>query len=76
MFLLVKLTILFFILSINTLSASAEETFKEQMEHLPSSINEKTKPKSLMATELADRSPKTTNTKLLDTSLDKNQSDS
>ena len=76
MFLLIKLTTLFFILSINTLSASAEETFKEQMEHLPSSINEKTKPKSLMTTEPVDRSPKTTNTKVLDASLDKNHSDS
>ena len=74
MFLLIKLTILFFILSITTLSVSAEEiskiseeTFKE-MEHPPSSINEKTRPESLMATELADRSPKTTNTKALDAS--------
>ena len=82
MFLLIKLTILFFILSITTLSVSAEEiskiseeTFKE-MEHPPSSINEKTRPESLMATELADRSPKTTNTKALDASLDKNHSDS
>ena len=76
MFLLIKLTTLFFILSINTLSASAEETFKEQTEHPPSSINEKTKPKSLMTTEPVDRSPKTTNTKVLDASLDKNHSDS
>ena len=83
MFLLIKLTILFFILSITTLSVSAEEiskiseeTFKEQMEHPPSSINEKTKPKSLMTTEPVDRSPKTTNTKVLDASLDKNHSDS
>jgi hypothetical protein len=83
MFLLIKLTILFFIFSINTLSVSAEEiskileeTFNDQMEHPPSSINKKAKPKSLMATELTNRSPKTTNTKVLDASLDKNHSNS
>jgi len=61
--------------SAEEISKISEETFKE-MEHPPSSINEKTRPESLMATELADRSPKTTNTKALDASLDKNHSNS
>ncbi|MCH2391922.1 MAG: TolC family protein, partial [Nitrospinales bacterium] len=63
-------------MSAEEISKISEKTFKEQMEHPPSSVNEKTKPKSLMTTEPVDRSPKTTNTKVLDASLDKNHSDS
>jgi len=65
MFLLIKLTALFFILAINTLSVSAEdvskiseETFKDKVEVLPSPIKD------------------TINAKVLDASLEKDDSDS
>ena len=65
MFLVIKLTVLFFILAINTLSVSAEdvsknseETFKDKVEVLPSPIKD------------------TINAKVLDASLEKDDSDS
>ena len=65
MFLLIKLTALFFILAINTLSVSAEdvskvseETFKDKVEVLPSPIKD------------------TINAKVLNASLEKDNSDS
>ena len=83
MFLLIKLTALFFILAINTLSVSAEdvskiseETFKDKVEVLPSPIKDTIKPKSLMSTELSKSTPKTTHTKVLDPALKKINSDS
>ena len=83
MFLLIKLTALFFILAINTLSVSAEdvskvseETFKDKVEVLPSPIKDTIKPKSLMYTELSKSTPKTTHIKVLDPSLKKINSDS
>ena len=83
MFLLIKLTALFFILAINTLSVSAEdvsiisaETFKDEVEALPSPIKDTIKPKSLMSTELSKSTPKATHTKVLDPSLKKINSDS
>ena len=83
MFLLKKLTSLFFILAINTLSASAEdvskiseETFKDKVEVLSSPIKDLIKPKSLMSTELSESAAKIPNAKVLDASLHKNKSDS
>ena len=83
MFLLKKLTSLFFILAINTLSASAEdvskiseETFKDKVEVLSSPIKDLIKPKSLMSTELSESAAKIPNAKILDASLHKNDSDS
>lgn len=83
MFLLKKLTSLFFILAINTLSVSAEdvskiseETFKDKVEVLSSPIKDLIKPKSLMSTELSESAAKIPNTKVLDASLHKNKSDS
>ena len=83
MFLLKKLTSLFFILAINTLSVNAEdvskiseETFKDKVEVLSSPIKDLIKPKSLMSTELSEGAAKISNTKVLDTSLHKNDSDS
>ena len=83
MFLLKKLTSLFFILAINTLSVSAEdvskiseETFKDKVEVLSSPIKDLIKPKSLMSTELSESAAKIPNTKVLDASLHKNDSDS
>lgn len=86
MFLLLKLTALFFILAINTLntlsvsaedvSKISEETFKDKVEVLPSPIKNTIKPKSLMSTELSKSTPKATHTKLVDASLDKNDSES
>jgi outer membrane protein TolC len=65
MFLVIKLTVLFFILAINTLSVSAEdvsknseETFKDKVEVLPSPIKD------------------TINAKVLNASLEKDNSDS
>ena len=82
MFLLIKLTALFFILAINTLSVSAEdvskiseETFKDKVEVLPSPIKDTKKPKSLMYTELSKSTAKTTHIKVLDPSLKKINSD-
>ena len=83
MFLLKKLTSLFFILAINTLSVSAEdlskiseETFKDKVEVLSSPIKDLIKPKPLMSTELSESAAKKPNTKALDASLHKNDSDS
>ena len=83
MFLLKKLTSLFFILAINTLSVSAEdvskiseETFKDKVEVLSSPIKDLIKPKPLMSTELSESAAKIPNTKVLDASLQKNDSDS
>ena len=83
MFLLIKLTALFFILVINTLSVDAEdvfkiseETFKDKVEVLSSSIKDLIKPKSLMSTELSESAAKIPNAKVLDASLHKNKSDS
>ena len=83
MFLLKKLTSLFFILAINTLSVNAEdvskiseETFKDKVEVLSSPIKDLIKPKSLMSTELSESAAKIPNTKVLDASLHKNKSDS
>ena len=83
MFLLKKLTSLFFILAINTLSVSAEdvskiseETFKDKVEVLSYPIKDLIKPKSLMSTELSESAAKIPNTKVLDASLHKNDSDS
>ncbi|MBT5985707.1 MAG: TolC family protein [Nitrospina sp.] len=83
MFLLIKLTALFFILVINTLSVSAEdvskiseETFKDKVEVLSSPIKDLIKPKSLMSTELSESAAKIPNAKILDASLHKNDSDS
>jgi len=83
MFLLKKLTSLFFILAINTLSVSAEdvskiseETFKDKVEVLSSPIKDLIKPKSLMSTELSESAAKIPNAKVLDASLHKNKSDS
>ncbi len=83
MFLLIKLTALFFILVINTLSVSAEnvfkiseETFKDKVEVLSSPIKDLIKPKPLMSTELSESAAKIPNTKVLDASLHKNDSDS
>ena len=83
MFLLIKLTALFFILVINTLSVSAEdvskiseETFKDKVEVLSSPIKDLIKPKSLMSTELSESAAKIPNAKVLDASLHKNKSDS
>ena len=83
MFLLKKLTSLFFILAINTLSVSAEdvskiseETFKDKVEVLSSPIKDLIKPKSLMSTELSESVAKIPNAKVLDASLHKNKSDS
>ena len=83
MFLLKKLTSLFFILAINTLSVSAEdvskiseETFKDKVEVLSSPIKDLIKPKSLMSTELSESAAKIPNAKVLDPSLHKNKSDS
>ena len=81
MFLLIKLTILFFILAINTLTVSAEdiskvseETFKNKVEILPSPIKDLIKPKSLMSTELSESAAKIPNTKFLDPFFKKNNS--
>ena len=83
MFLLKKLTSLFFILAINTLSVNAEdvskiseETFKDNVEVLSSPIKDLIKPKSLMSTELSESAAKIPNAKVLDASLHKNKSDS
>ena len=83
MFLLIKLTALFFILVINTLYVDAEdvfkiseETFKDKVEVLSSPIKDLIKPKSLMSTELSESAAKTPNAKVLDASLHKNKSDS
>ena len=83
MFLLKKLTSLFFILAINTLSVSAEdvskiskEPFKDKVEVLSSPIKDLIKPKSLMSTELSESAAKIPNAKVLDASLHKNDSDS
>ena len=83
MFLLKKLTALFFVLTINTLSVSAEdlskiseETFKDNVEVLSSPIKDLIKPKSLMSTELSESAAKIPNAKVLDASLHKNKSDS
>ena len=83
MFLLKKLTSLFFILAINTLSVNAEdvskiseETFKDKVEVLSSPIKDLIKPKSLMSTELSESAAKIPNAKVLDASLHKNKSDS
>ena len=83
MFLLKKLTALFFVLAINTLSVSAEdlskiseETFKDNVEVLSSPIKDLFKPKSLMSTELSESAAKIPNAKVLDASLHKNDSDS
>ena len=83
MFLLKKLTSLFFILAINTLSVDAEdvfkiseETFKDKGEVLSSPIKDLIKPKSLMSTELSESAAKIPNAKVLDASLHKNKSDS
>ena len=83
MFLLKKLTALFFVLAINTLSVSAEdlskiseETFKDNVEVLSSPIKDLIKPKSLMSTELSESAAKIPNAKVLDASLHKNKSDS
>ncbi len=83
MFLLIKLTALFFILVINTLSVDAEdvfkiseETFKDKVEVLSSPIKDLIKPKPLMSTELSESAAKIPNTKALDASLHKNDSDS
>jgi outer membrane protein len=83
MFLLIKLTALFFILVINTLSVDAEdvfkiseETFKDKVEVLSSPIKDLIKPKPLMSTELSESAAKKPNTKALDASLHKNDSDS
>ena len=83
MFLLKKLTSLFFILAINTLSVSAEdvskiskEPFKDKVEVLSSPIKDLIKPKSLMSTELSESAAKIPNAKVLDASLHKNKSDS
>jgi outer membrane protein TolC len=83
MFLLIKLTALFFILVINTLSVDAEdvfkiseETFKDKVEVLSSPIKDLIKPKPLMSTELSESAAKIPNTKVLDASLHKNDSDS
>ena len=83
MFLLIKLTALFFILVINTLSVDAEdvfkiseETFKDNVEVLSSPIKDLIKPKSLMSTELSESAAKIPNAKVLDASLHKNKSDS
>ena len=83
MFLLIKLTAVFFILVVNTLSVDAEdvfkiseETFKDNVEVLSSPIKDLFKPKSLMSTELSESAAKTPNAKVLDASLHKNKSDS
>ena len=83
MFLLKKLTALFFVLAINTLSVSAEdvskiskEPFKDKVEVLSSPIKDLIKPKSLMSTELSESVAKILNAKVLDASLHKNKSDS
>ena len=83
MFLLIKLTALFFILVINTLSVDAEdvfkiseETFKDKVEVLSSPIKDLIKPKPLMSTELSESAAKIPNAKVLDASLHKNKSDS
>ena len=83
MFLLIKLAALFFILVINTLSVSAEdvskiskEPFKDKVEVLSSPIKDLIKPKPLMSTELSESAAKIPNTKVLDASLHKNDSDS
>ncbi len=83
MFLLIKLTIVFIIIAINTLTVNAgdiskisKETFKGKVNILPSPINDIIKPKPLMSTELSKSTAKKTNTKVLDTSLDKNDSES
>ena len=83
MFLLIKLTIVFIILAINTLTVSAEdiskiseETFEDEVKILPSPLKDIIKPKSLMSTELSKSTAKITNAKVLDASLDKNDSDS
>ena len=83
MFLLKKLTALFFVLAINTFSVSAEdlskiseETFKDNVEVLSSPIKDLIKPKSLMSTELSESAAKIPNAKVLDASLHKNKSDS
>lgn len=83
MFLLIKLTALFFILVINTLYVDAEdvfkiseETFKDKVEVLSSPIKDLIKPKSLMSTELSESAAKIPNAKVLDASLHKNKSDS
>ena len=83
MFLLIKLTIVFIILAINTLTVSAEdiskiseETFEDEVKILPSPLKNIIKPKSLMSTELSKSTAKITNAKVLDASLDKNDSDS
>ncbi len=83
MFLLIKLTIVFIILAINTLTVSAEdiskiseETFEDKVKILPSPLKDIIKPKSLMSTELSKSTAKITNAKVLDASLDKNDSDS
>jgi len=82
MFFLKKLTSLFFILAINTLSVSAEdvskiseETFKDKVEVLSSPIKDLIKPKSLMSTELSESAAKIPNTKFLDPFFKKNNSD-
>ena len=82
MFLLIKLTALFFILAINTLSVSAEdvskiseETFKDKVEVLPSPIKDTIKPKSLMSTELSKSTQKITHIKILEPALKKINSD-
>ena len=83
MFLLIKLTIVFIILAINTLTVSAEdiskiseETFEDKVKILPSPLKDIIKPKSLMSTEFSKSTAKITNAKVLDASLDKNDSDS
>ncbi len=83
MFLLIKLTIVFIILAINTLTVSAEdiskiseETFEDKVKILPSPLKDIIKPKSLMSSELSKSTAKITNAKVLDASLDKNDSDS
>jgi len=83
MFLLRKLTIVFFILAINSLTVNAEdiskiseETFDDKVKILPSPLKDIIKPKSLMSTELSKSTAKITNAKVLDASLDKNDSDS
>ena len=82
MILLIKLTSLFFILTVNTLSASAEdisiiseETFKDKIETSPSPINHIIKPKTLMSTEISENIVEVPNTKVFEASIDKNDPD-
>jgi outer membrane protein TolC len=62
--------------SAEDISKISEETFEDKVKILPSPLKDIIKPKSLMSTELSKSTAKITNAKVLDASLDKNDSDS